>query len=102
MIFGRRHQDLIDEGVCSPARNFTDRRKSRKPVQQPEFRSTYKVIPRDRADTILEGEITEFNIKTLSRDVNTNVPQELQLTRLANFVWKDLGTGRILRERRNF
>ena len=75
---------------------------SRAIVNQLETTSPYKVVPRERADTVLEGEILDVNLRTLSPDVNTGLPQEqLYIVRL-NFTWKDLRTGKILVERRRF
>ncbi len=71
-------------------------------VNRLELHSPYKVTNRDKADTILEGEITAVSLKQLSRDLNTDLPQEKQITYLIDFRWKDLRTGRILVERRNF
>jgi hypothetical protein len=71
-------------------------------VNQLEAQSPYKVVPRDRADTILEGEITDIVLRTYSQDPRTAIPQEqLYLVRI-NFTWKDLRTGKILVERRRF
>jgi hypothetical protein len=75
---------------------------SRALVNQLEASSPYKVVPRERADTVLEGEILDVNLRTLSPDVHTGLPQEqLYIVRL-NFTWKDLRTGKILVERRRF
>lgn len=71
-------------------------------VQQMELRSPYKVVPRDRAQTILEGEIDSVEVNTLSNDLDTTLPQEQTLTIRINFTWKDIRTGRILAERRGF
>ena len=71
-------------------------------VNQLEAQSPYKVVPRDRADTILEGEITDIVLRTYSQDPRTAIPQEqLYLVRI-NFTWKDLRTGKVLVERRRF
>jgi lipopolysaccharide assembly LptE-like protein len=71
-------------------------------VNQLEASSPYKVVPREHADTVLEGEILDINFRTLSPDVQTGVPQEqLYIVRI-NFTWKDLRTGKILVERRRF
>lgn len=71
-------------------------------VQQIESTTPYKVVPAERADTILEGQIVDIGINTVSNDSRTAIPQE-QLYRVAvNFVWKDLRSGRVLVERRNF
>jgi hypothetical protein len=71
-------------------------------VNQLEAHSPYKVVPRERADTILEGEVILVQIRTLSEDNQTAIPQEQLYLMTVNFTWKDLRTGRILVERKNF
>jgi hypothetical protein len=71
-------------------------------VKQMEAHTPYHVAPSERADTILEGEIVSIDLTTLSRDVRTNVPQQQLYLMTVNFRWKDLRSGRILLERRNF
>jgi len=71
-------------------------------VNQLEAHSPYKVVPRERADTILEGEITSVKRQTVSKDSVTAVPQEQLFVMTVDFTWKDLRNGRILVERRNF
>jgi hypothetical protein len=71
-------------------------------VNQLEAHSPYKVVPRERADTILEGEITAVSRETVSKDSVTAVPQEQLFVVSVDFIWKDLRNGRILVERRNF
>jgi len=62
----------------------------------------YKVEPRERADTVLEGEIVSITPTTLSLDPNTATPQEEQYSIIVNFTWKDLRTGKILVSRQGF
>jgi hypothetical protein len=71
-------------------------------VNQLEAHSPYKVVPRERADTVLEGEVVSVTIDTLSLDSETAIPQEQLYVLTVNFTWKDLRTGRSLVERRNF
>jgi hypothetical protein len=71
-------------------------------VKQLEAHSPYKVAPRERADSILEGEIVAVQIDAISLDSQTAVPQEQLYAVTINFTWKDLRTGRVLVERRNF
>jgi hypothetical protein len=71
-------------------------------INQLEAQSPYKVVPRDRADTILEGEITDIFVRTYSADPHTGVPQDQFYLVRVNFTWKDLRTGKILAERRRF
>jgi hypothetical protein len=71
-------------------------------VQQIESTTPYKVVPAERADTLLEGQIVDVGISTVSNDTRAAIPQE-QLYRITvNFVWKDLRTGRVMVQRRNF
>lgn len=67
-----------------------------------ESSTPYKVVPKERADTILEGEITRVELDTVSNDIISAIPQEQLITLRVNFTWKDLRTGRILAERRGF
>jgi hypothetical protein len=69
-------------------------------VNQIEAKTPYKVVPRERADTILEGEIVAVNANTLSKDTHAGIPQEQILDITVDFTWKDLRTGRILVARR--
>ena len=71
-------------------------------VSQLEATTPYKVVSREHADTLLEGEILDTHIRTLSPDVHTGVPQEQLYIVRVNFTWKDLRTGKILVERRRF
>jgi hypothetical protein len=71
-------------------------------VTQLEAQSPYKVVPRERADTILEGEITRVRVRTVSRDRASAVPQEQLYLMMLNFHWQDLRTGKMLVERRDF
>lgn len=67
-----------------------------------EAHTPYKVAPRERADTILEGRIVDIRSATLSNTPFTGVPQEQLYAITVDFVWKDLRTGQILVQRRNF
>jgi len=71
-------------------------------INQIEANTPYKVVPRERADTILEGEILEVRVNTLSEDSKSAIPQEQLLAITVNFTWKDLRTGRILMARRGW
>lgn len=71
-------------------------------IQQLELRTPYKVVPRDRAQTILEGEIESVDVSTISQNEDTLLPQEQLLRIRVNFTWKDIRSGRILVERRDF
>ena len=71
-------------------------------VKQLEAFTPYKVAPRERADTILEGEITRIRLRTISRDRIAAVPQEQMYVIVVNFRWRDLRTGKVLIERRDY
>ncbi len=67
-----------------------------------ESSTPYKIMPREKADTILEGEIVSSTGSMISADRRSTLPQEEMLTVRVNFVWKDLRTGRILVQRKGF
>jgi hypothetical protein len=71
-------------------------------VTQIEQRTPYKVVSRDKADTILEGQITRVKLGTISSDRTSALPQEQLYGIRINFTWKDLRTGKIIVERRGF
>jgi hypothetical protein len=71
-------------------------------VKQIEATTPYKVVPRERADTILEGQVVDVQVGTLSTDPNSAIPQEQMLGMTIDFTWKDLRSGRVLVERRGF
>ncbi len=67
-----------------------------------EAKTPYKVVPKERADTILTGEIVEIELRNLSRDSQLAIPQEQLYVVTVDFIWKDLRSGRVLTERKNF
>jgi outer membrane lipopolysaccharide assembly protein LptE/RlpB len=72
-------------------------------INQLEGQSPYKVVPKEQADTILIGSIENVHVNTLSLDARGRViPQEQLLVLDVNFTWKDLRTGKILRNRTDF
>ncbi|MDB5328529.1 MAG: hypothetical protein JWM57_4098 [Phycisphaerales bacterium] len=71
-------------------------------ISQIEQRTPYKVVDREKADTILEGQITKVKLQNLSAERGSNLPQEQLYSIRVNFTWKDLRTGRVLVERRGF
>ena len=60
------------------------------------------MVDRDHADTILEGEVIDTEVNTLSLGPRNNIPQEQLYTVKVNFIWKNLHTGRILVRREDF
>ncbi|HEX8323293.1 MAG TPA: LptE family protein [Tepidisphaeraceae bacterium] len=71
-------------------------------VTQIEQKTPYKVVDRERADTILEGQIVRVRRQNVSAERGSNLPQEQLYGIRVNFTWKDLRTGRVLVERRGF
>ncbi len=71
-------------------------------VNELESKSPYKVAPREQADTLLEGEVTRVHVRTISEDRVTAIPQEQLYIVTVDFTWKDLRTGKILVQRRDF
>jgi hypothetical protein len=71
-------------------------------IEQMEEHSPYKVVPRERADTILECEIVAASTSTLGFDSDTGLPQDQLFTMVVSFTWKNLRTGEIIVQRRNF
>jgi hypothetical protein len=62
----------------------------------------YKIEPRERADSVLEGEIVAIMPSTLNLNPNTATPEEEEYSITVNFTWKDLRTGKILVSRVGF
>lgn len=71
-------------------------------VTQIESRTPYKVVSIERADTVLEGIVVGTGVGSVSTDSSTALPQEHLYTISVDFTWKDLRTGQILVDRRNF
>lgn len=71
-------------------------------VKKIEEYTPYKVEPKERADTILEGEIVSVTPSTLSLSPFTATPQEEEYSIIVNFTWKDLRTGKVLVSKQNF
>jgi hypothetical protein len=70
-------------------------------IKQLELHAPYKVVPKDRADTILEGQVTSVRVGTLSKSFQTNQPREQEMVISVDLTWKDLRTGKILLQRKN-
>jgi hypothetical protein len=71
-------------------------------VHEIEAFTPYKVVARDHADTILEGEVVSVRTSPLSLSEITGTPQEELTSVVVNFTWKDLRSGKILVERKDF
>jgi Lipopolysaccharide-assembly len=71
-------------------------------VHQIEAFTPYKVVARDHADTILEGEVVSVKTAPLSLSETSGVPQEQMTSVVVNFTWKDLRSGQILVQKKEF
>jgi hypothetical protein len=61
-----------------------------------------RVVPREQADTILEGEVRLVKIGSLSKERNTGLPREQLLQLEVEVTWKDLRTGEYLVRQRKY
>lgn len=72
-------------------------------VKQVEQHTPYKVVSSTTADTIIEGVIVDIQQNQLSRRrAGAGVPQEIEVTITVNWQWKDLRTGKVIRDRAGF
>lgn len=71
-------------------------------INHMEATTPYKVVPRERADTILEGAITDIRVQNVSNHSRLGIPQEQLYVIVCDLIWKDIRSGQILMERRNF
>lgn len=60
----------------------------------------YRLASREKADTILTGEVLEQRQAAFAPDFRTRQPRDKQLNLAVRVEWKDLKTGRILFEQR--
>jgi len=66
-------------------------------VKMIEDRTPYKVVhDRNRADTELRGEVLNVTTPVFSENLDTDSPQDVQVTIACWFEWKDLRTGKVL------
>lgn len=63
-----------------------------------EMDTPYRLARRERADSVLSGEILQVREQTLGTDFETDLPRETGLTLVARWRWKDLRTGEIIRD----
>ncbi len=71
-------------------------------VQQLETSTPYRVAEVASADTLLEVTLTSVSRGASLRSTATGIPQEQVWAFTADAVWKDLRTGKVLLELRNF
>ena len=92
-----------DDKTATIAREFTDRVVVRPwPGYAAQKNTALDLATGDWTLSLDADEIVSAELSTLSRDVRTNIPQEQLYLLTINFRWKDLRSGRILLERRNF
>ena len=70
-------------------------------VKQIEAETPYKVVDKGRADTLLTG-IVHVKQDVLGFDPGTGRAREIQLRVIVDFTWKNLDTGEVLVDRKNF
>jgi hypothetical protein len=67
-----------------------------------EAETPFKLAKKDRADTLLTGEILEVRQSTIGRDFRTVTPRETAASIIVSVQWKDLRTGEVLMDRPRF
>ena len=65
-------------------------------------RSRYHNAPRRTADSVLSGEILEVRQSALGKGFQADQPRQMAATFVVSYRWKDLRTGRILAENKQF
>jgi len=71
-------------------------------IKRIQLDTPYRQATRSRADTILTGSIDEVTQHVLSTNPDTGRPHEMEVTMVVSFVWKDLRTGDVLKEKKGF
>jgi len=59
----------------------------------------FRLAPREKADTILKGEILEERQAAFAPDFLTRMPRDRQMTLVIRLEWTDLRTGKVLLDR---
>ena len=71
-------------------------------VKRIELDTPYKVVLKDRADTILTGSIEQISQATLSFNPDTGNPREVEVAFVVSFKWEDQRTGNTLVKKKVF
>ncbi len=71
-------------------------------VKHIEASTPYKVVDASRADTLLAGTLKSATQRVLTFDPRMGRAREIQLRLIADFTWKDLRSGEILVDRKDF
>jgi hypothetical protein len=64
-------------------------------VKRIEMDTPYRIAPRERADSVLSGEIIEVQENVFGTDFDTDLPREKGTTIVMNWRWKNLRTGEL-------
>ncbi len=59
----------------------------------------YRVAPKEKADTILKGEVLEVRQAAFAPGFRSRQPRDKQMTLVVRMEWEDVRTGRMLVER---
>ncbi len=71
-------------------------------IRELETRTPYRTAPLARADSVLEVTITRIARRTTSRNPGSAIPDEQLYVVLADVLWKDVRTGKVLLRLENF
>jgi hypothetical protein len=71
-------------------------------IKEIEARTPYNVVPADRADTVLLGQIKAIELDQLSKSRLTGLSEEVIVSVTIDFQWKDQRSGKPMVERRGF
>ncbi len=71
-------------------------------IKQIQQQTPWRVVAADRADTVLEGAITDAQIDTLSTSRRSGLVEEQAYTLTVRFAWRDNRTGQTRVVRENF
>ncbi|MEM9346515.1 MAG: LPS assembly lipoprotein LptE [Planctomycetota bacterium] len=67
-------------------------------IKEIEQRTPYKTVSgTGLSDTQLTGTIIRVNRRLISRDATAGLPQEIEVTVVVDFEWRDLRTGEVVR-----
>ncbi len=67
-------------------------------IKEIEQRTPYKAVSgTGLSDTQLIGTVVRVNRQLISRDATVGLPQEIEVTVVVDFEWKDLRTGEVIR-----
>lgn len=67
-----------------------------------DLNTPYRNAPREKADTILSAEVLDWQESTLGRAFETDRPRETSATPVIRYLWQDVRSGRIIRQRKRW